>query len=351
MNQKKQLVSVQALLISLIAIVIVGIVAIAYMIGKKGSAPVVDANSPAQSTLPVAPSPAANAQTSTLKPTPPAAPQPKGLTSAELGKAKNVPPTLSDPGGDYQIVAVIEGEEANRELTSGLQIIGAQRQRLLALSRQYDQTPAASIQQRELIAGEILKSRNLLSKNLRFMRAKYAYSLQFNYRLIPHTASLFLISTGEDGKPSPEKIHEFTDSALYERFQKMRDDYLILSVKESKKPASAPAEESSSTSDQKEGPATTAAVPVEGVAVPAGGAPVPAGEAAVPVSESPAGSGEPQENPPVKADDPDVADEVALTAEMTAIRQRMIQDYGYDPLKNHQLNFTKTALYARPGNQ
>ena len=35
MNQKKQLVSVQALLISLIAIVIVGIVAIAYMIGKK----------------------------------------------------------------------------------------------------------------------------------------------------------------------------------------------------------------------------------------------------------------------------------------------------------------------------
>ena len=344
MNQKKQLVSVQALLISLIAIVIVGIVAIAYMIGKKGSAPVVDANSPAQSTLPVAPSPAANAQTSTLKPTPPAAPQPKGLTSAELGKAKNVPPTLSDPGGDYQIVAVIEGEEANRELTSGLQIIGAQRQRLLALSRQYDQTPAASIQQRELIAGEILKSRNLLSKNLRFMRAKYAYSLQFNYRLIPHTASLFLISTGEDGKPNPEKIHEFTDSALYERFQKMRDDYLILGVKESKNPASAPDEESSSTSDQKEGPATTAAAPVEGAAVPAQGA-------AVPASESPAGSGELQENAPVKADDPDVADEVALTAEMTALRQRMIQDYGYDPLKNHQLNFTKTALYARPGNQ
>ena len=344
MNQKKQVVSVQALLISLIAIVIVGIVAIAYLIGKKGSAPVVDANSPAQSTLPAAPSPAANAQTSTLKSTPPAAPQPKGLTSAELGKAKNVPPTLSDPGGDYQIVAVIEGEEANRELTSGLQIIGAQRQRLLALSRQYDQTPAASIQQRELIAGEILKSRNLLSKNLRFMRAKYAYSLQFNYRLIPHTASLFLISTGEDGKPSPEKIHEFTDSASYERFQKMRDDYLILSVKEAKKPASAPAEESSSTSDQKEGPASTAAVPVEGVAV-------PAGEAPVPVSESPASSGEPQENTPVKADDPDVADEVALTAEMTALRQRMIQDYGYDPLKNHQLNFTKTALYARPGTQ
>lgn len=344
MNQKKQLVSVQALLISLIAIVIVGIVAIAYMIGKKGSAPVVDANSPAQSTLPVAPSPAANAQTATLKPTPPAAPQPKGLTSAELGKAKNVPPTLSDPGGDYQIVAVIEGEEANRELTSGLQIIGAQRQRLLALSRQYDQTPAASIQQRELIAGEILKSRNLLAKNLRFMRAKYAYSLQFNYRLIPHTASLFLISTGEDGKPNPEKIHEFTDSALYERFQKMRDDYLILGVKESKNPASAPDEESSSTSDQKEGPATTAAAPVEGAAVPAQGA-------AVPASESPAGSGELQENAPVKADDPDVADEVALTAEMTALRQRMIQDYGYDPLKNHQLNFTKTALYARPGNQ
>lgn len=344
MNQKKQLVSVQALLISLIAIVIVGIVAIAYMIGKKGNAPVVDANSPAQSTLPVAPSPAANAQTATLKPTPPAAPQPKGLTSAELGKAKNVPPTLSDPGGDYQIVAVIEGEEANRELTSGLQIIGAQRQRLLALSRQYDQTPAASVQQRELIAGEILKSRNLLAKNLRFMRAKYAYSLQFNYRLIPHTASLFLISTGEDGKPNPEKIHEFTDSALYERFQKMRDDYLILGVKESKNPASAPDEESPSTSDQKEGPATTAAAPVEGAAVPAQGA-------AVPASESPAGSGELQENAPVKADDPDVADEVALTAEMTALRQRMIQDYGYDPLKNHQLNFTKTALYARPGNQ
>ena len=78
---------------------------------------------------------------------------------------------------------------------------------------------------------------------------------------------------------------------------------------------------------------------------------VPAGGGPVPVSESSAGSGEPQKNAPVNAADAYVADEVALTAEMTALRQRMIQDYGYDPLKNHQLNFTKTALYARPGNQ
>ena len=344
MNQKKPALSQKALLIPLTAVAIVGAIAIGYLIGKKedpsaGNAAIIPGAPPV-----VAPTPPAPAQST---PASPAAPQNTGLTPAELAEGKNVPPTLPDASGDYQIVAVIEGEEANRKLTSSLQVVGAQRQRLLGLSRQYDQTPAASVQQRELIAGEILKARNILAQNLQFMAQRYGYSLRFNYRLVPHAASLFLISTGEDGKPSSEKIHEFTDSNSYESFQKMRDDYLLLSVKESKKTVTDPTEDAASAPQEEGQPAPgadSAATPTEGIGAPATKAPSNPEEPAVEPTE------EAKDSSP-GALDPAESSEVALTAEMTALRQRLIESYSYDPLKNHQLNFTKTALYARPGNR
>jgi len=341
MNQKKQGISQRILLISVIAVAIVGAIGIGYLIGKKG-APAADTAIPIQSEAQPEDS---NTPSSEAPSSAPA--KKKGLTSADLAKVKNVPAILSDPGGDYQIVAVIEGEEANRKLTSGLQVIGGQRQRLLGLSRQYDQTPAASIQQRELIAGEILKSRNILSRNLQFMTRQYAYSLKFNYRLVPHAASLFLISTGEDGNPSSKNIHDFTDSTSYESFQKMRDDYLLLSVKESKKTVTDPAEDAASAPQEEGQPAPgadSATTPTEDTGAPTTEAASNPEEPAVEPTEEAKGSSPGAVNPTEPS-------EVALTAEMTALRQRLIESYSYDPLKNHQLNFTKTALYARPGNR
>ena len=304
MNQKKRGISQRVALTSAIAVVIVGAIGIGYMIGKKG-APATEVNRPIRSESPATPS-----NTAAASATPPVPPEKKGLTSAELAEAKNVPETLSDPAGDYQIVAVIDGEEANRKLTSGLQVIGVQRQRLLSLSRQYDQTPAASTQQRELIAGEILKSRNVLGQNLQFMTQKYAYSLQFNYRLIPHAASLFLISTGENGISASKLIHEFTDANSYDRFQKMRDEYLLLSVKAAKNTTSEPTPTPPSSGDKEIDPAK-----------------------------------------PEEQQDADQAAEPQISPEMEALQEKLIEAYNYDPTKNHQVNFTKTALYARPGVQ
>jgi len=315
MNQKKQGISQRILLISVIAVAIVGAIGIGYLIGKKG-APAADTAIPIQSEAQPEDS---NTPSSEAPSSAPA--KKKGLTSADLAKAKNVPATLADPAGDYQIVAVIDGEADNRKLTTGLQVIGVQRQRLLSLSRQYDQTPAASSQQRELIAGEILKARNILGQNLQFMTQKYAYSLQFNYRLIPHAASLFLISKEENGTPTSELVHQFLDASSYELFQQMRDDYLLLSVKAPKTSASEPSSEIRPAADEERdlSPEATDQPPLE-----------------------------PEEQPDTDQA-PENAAEPQISPEMEALQEKLIKAYNYDPTKNHQVNFTKTALYARPG--
>jgi hypothetical protein len=167
----------------------------------------------------------------------PAAPPKKEMTSEQMAAAKNVPAELEDPAGNYQLVAVIEGADANRKLTQNLQVVGAQRQRLLALTQQFDRLPADAFSQRELVAGEILKIRKTLEQNLRFMAQAYSYSLQLNYRLVPHAATLLAVTGEEDGKPKTEVVHEFKDAAGYEKFQKMRDDYLIQTVTEAREAA------------------------------------------------------------------------------------------------------------------
>jgi hypothetical protein len=33
------------------------------------------------------------------------------------------------------------------------------------------------------------------------------------------------------------------------------------------------------------------------------------------------------------------------------MQEDLIEEFQYDPTKNHQVNLEKTALYARPGNR
>ena len=288
-------------MIALVAIL--GAVRVGYLLGNQGKGPT-SASANEAPGLPAAPD----------TPPPPAAPQSKGLSPSELATAKNVPAQLQDPAGNYQLVAVIEGEEPNRALTSSLQVVGAQRQRLLGLSAQYDRLPASSLQQRELIAGEILKARQTLASNLQYMAANYGYSLQYNYRLVPHSASLLLLSTGADGTPATQLVHEFDDAASYERFQKMRDDYLLLSVNRSKPgKTTSPAEPSSG-----EGGTETASADSD----------------QVPSDPSP-------QAPPAVTPDP----------ELRIMQERLIREFQYDPTKNHQVKLRKTALYGRAGNR
>ena len=41
--------------------------------------------------------------------------------------------------------------------------------------------------------------------------------------------------------------------------------------------------------------------------------------------------------------------EPATSRDLLALKETLIDQFAYDPSKNHQLNFEKTALYARPG--
>lgn len=239
----------------------------------------------------------------------PAAPPKKEMTSEQMAAAKNVPAELEDPAGNYQLVAVIEGADANRKLTQNLQVVGAQRQRLLALTQQFDRLPADAFSQRELVAGEILKIRKTLEQNLRFMAQAYSYSLQLNYRLVPHAATLLAVTGEEDGKPKTEVVHEFKDAAGYEKFQKMRDDYLIQTVTEAKEAAAAAGTE-------------PAAPAVEGT------------EPGVIADES----------APAAPDAPPFEPSAGLKAKGA----ELISLFHYDPAKNYQVNLEKTALYARP---
>ena len=315
MNQKKPLPNQLSIVIIVTALVIIAAVGVGYLIGKKSQSPnegAATVSSQSGQALPAKPATDPLAPKEQLEsPADPQAQTP-GRSAADIAESRGVPATLEDPNGSYELVAVIEGEEANRRLTSSLQVIGGQRQRLLNLSRQYDGLPADSVKQRELLAGEILTTRQTLTRNLQFVARNYGYSLKNEYRLVPHSASLFLISKTEGEKPTLKNVHEFTSAASYTEFRKMRDNYLLLSVAAAKQAAAA-------------GPAE-APVPEE------------------PASETP--SAEPES--PNNGDSPSESETAPLDAELQTLRETLIQTYQYDPSENHQINFKKTVLYARP---
>lgn len=297
MNTKKGLNSKTRLLISVLVILSVAVTA--YWVGRSSRAHVsVDASIEEKSV--------AQLQSQVIQGR-------QALSATDLAKAKGVPDSLEDPGGDYQLIAVIEGDESNRKLTSSLQVVGVQRQRLLSLSRQYDGLPADSLQQRELIAGEILKARKTLATNLEYMAQNYGYLLKNNYRLVPHSASLFLITRGEEDKPISTLIHEFEDAESYKRFQQLRDDYLLLSDKEGKSASSVGINVGGlgRKSLEDEGPELAA----EGL------------------------------EPPVS----EIVSEPSISPELKAKQDELIKLFQYDPIKSHRVRLNKTAFYGRSG--
>lgn len=158
-------------------------------------------------------------------------PQKRTITPEAIAKAKNVPATLNTPQGVYTLVAVVEGANSNRRLYQGLQVVGDQRQRLTAASQQFEKTPASSVQQRELIAGQINEIKKEMEDHLRIMAQNYGYSLKNNYTKVPHVVSLLSV-TEVDGEAKAESVHVFKNPRDYEDFQKKRADYLRLKVEQ-----------------------------------------------------------------------------------------------------------------------
>ena len=275
--------------------------AVGYFAGKSSNEP---SAAPIQSNQPKSSQPQAE-PVIPRKPTT-QTPQKRAITPEAIAKAKNVPATLSNPQGDYTLAAVVEGAGANRRLDQSLQIIGDQRQRLVALSQQLDKTPADSVQQRKSIADQINEAKTILKGNLRFMAQNYAYSLKNNYVKVMHEASLLSVTV--DGKArTAKRVYTFKNAEDYEDFQQKRDVYLRLKLEQAKAAQAA------------KGEAPPAAVVVKG-------------GSAIPVPDS--------------AAEQDA--KLAPTPEMDVKRKELRRLYKYDPEKTYQIRKEKTALYARP---
>lgn len=213
------------------------------------------------------------------------------LSSEELAKQKNVKARLKRNDGDYALVAVIEGEEANARLTNALQVVGNQRQLLSNLHRELASIPKEAVNQRELIAGRINQLESRIGQNLLFLRKNYAYSLQQKYLLVPEKASL--VSASSEGKRSV--VHEFKKFEDYQNFQSQRDGYLRQL-----------AEAVSELSD----------------------------------SESEGDANAPQDSKEILA-------RAKETPALRSLRKVLSKDFSYDPDKDHQVQFEKAGLYVQ----
>ena len=220
-------------------------------------------------------------------PTPgPSLPGNEGKSPEEVAKAKGVPAVLKDPEGDYRIVGVIEGAERNGKLTQSLQIVTAQRQSFVVLSRQLQALGEdATAEQKDKLTTELERLGKSLEKNLKYVADNYGYSLRYNYRLVPHEATLHEVTGQADGKPQLALAHTFDNRESFEAFQALREDFLIQTGKAAKE-----AEEAG-------------------------------GDNAQPFEPGP---------------------------ELQAMAEQLKSRYNYDPVKSYQVNLEKTALYARP---
>ncbi|MBT8036641.1 MAG: hypothetical protein KJO21_03760 [Verrucomicrobiae bacterium] len=232
------------------------------------------------------------------------APKKGPITPEAIAKAKNVPATLKKSQGDYTLVTVIEGAEANRRFNKKLQLIGSQRRRLALLTHQFDKAPAESTQERERIGGIMKEAREAFEVNLRFMAKNYAYSPKNNYLQVTHEASLLSV-TEEDDKAKSEAVYAFKNAEDYEDFQQKRDAYLRL-VRE----------------QAKETRAAKKAAPSGAVLVKGG--------TATPV--------------------PQQGGTLAPTSEMDVQRKELQRLYNYDTERNYQVRIEKSALYVRAVN-
>ena len=238
----------------------------------------------------------------------------KVILSADLAKAKGVPEKVSGPDGEYILVSVIEGVDENRQMTGNLRLVAAKRQKLGAISKQYDQTAASSVQQRELLAGQINEMKQALGRDLRVMAQSYSYSLANTYMRVPHVVSLVSVSEA-NGEKTTKVIHKFTTSAAYLEFQQKNETYREMKLEASKAAATASEGEARKVVNHKK------TMPLPKGVVPA--KPLAAGAKAA-VKKAP------------------------QTEQIKALRAELRSLYEFDPESRHLLQYEKTALYARP---
>lgn len=121
--------------------------------------------------------------------------------------------------GSYELLAIIEGVEPNRQFISNLQLVTAQQ---LELKKLKDQSGNSAENVDKMHALE-----KKLRENAEFMVKNYGYSLSYNYLFIPVESSLMKV-VGE----KKELVRNFDSPSDYERLQGMRAKYSELASKD-----------------------------------------------------------------------------------------------------------------------
>lgn len=139
--------------------------------------------------------------------------------TGESAKSYTVAPRLVRSEGFYELLAIIEGVEPNRQFISNLQLVTAQR---LELKKLKDQSGNSAENADKMHALE-----KKLRENAEFMVKNYGYSLSSNYLFIPVESSLMKV-VGE----KKELVRNFDSPSDYERLQGMRAKYSELASKD-----------------------------------------------------------------------------------------------------------------------
>lgn len=142
-----------------------------------------------------------------------------------------VPSHLVREDGAYNLVAAIDGPDANKQFIANLQVINAQRQALGEVTRKRTALPKNTPpEERAQLAGRAGEIEASLVKNMEFMTKSYGYSIHHNYLLIPLKANILEKSMAEDGKPSEDEslatlVKSIESTQAYEHFEALRTTY------------------------------------------------------------------------------------------------------------------------------
>jgi len=116
--------------------------------------------------------------------------------------------------GAFELLALIEGVEPNKQFVSNLQLVTKQR---VELKRLLDESGGA-----EKNAEAIKTLESKLKENVGVMAKSYGYTLDTSFLYMPIESSL--MKTGEDGKKS--SVREIDSPSEYDRLQAMRTKYV-----------------------------------------------------------------------------------------------------------------------------
>jgi hypothetical protein len=134
----------------------------------------------------------------------------------------------------YQLVAIIEGADANAQFINNLQVLGQQRRLLAELGQKLAALPETAPEaERDPLQKQIAELDSRLNQNLQFMVKTYGYSIQSNYLLTPVQSVLLQKAVEADGKIIEDEakarlVLELQTAEAYDAFQQLRQKAGVL---------------------------------------------------------------------------------------------------------------------------